>query len=176
MKTNIYQPCSRVIFSGDFDFVVDLGVIDLPENYNHPTFVSRERDIRKRARFFSDEFDSIPCAYLMPGNRIKAFLCRFNDRGRFFEPNDAVNFLYNRNAVFLGTHGLFLVLKNCSSLLPQDKLIISFGFPFFNDSGSSKDIFPSIVLSTEGGIDFNRGHYNVPLISSQYFLGFFFDF
>lgn len=117
-----------------FALIVDLGIITVPDDYNHRTALAM--CLKKNRKMFYGANEKItdanftnPTRILKAGDQLRVRAYGHVKAGMTTTPGQRMVFLREKNSVFTGAQGVFLVFEQKRDQLPNGKWYASFDEP-----------------------------------------------
>lgn len=150
-------------FTPNFTLLADLGIITVPDNYDHT--VALDRFLTENRRKFYHVNDNLtdanfpnPTRVLKPGDRfhVRAFKQIVDTT----TSTERLTFLATQKAIHTGPQGLSLVFEQKRDQLPKGKWYASFDQPdrLWQDADGHRRV-PGVSAHSDGDFDFNLGHF-----------------
>jgi hypothetical protein len=164
-----------------FALLADLGIITVPDDYDHRTWLERfkAKHQSKRPKNFCDYDDAItdtnfamPSRVLKPGDKLMVFAYR-QTVGGMTTSEERMRYLETQNTdVYPGAQGASLVFDEKCNQLPKDYGYASFdkveNLPFLD----GHHMVPRVGASSGGGFGFNLGSFERVWSNRSAFFGF----
>ncbi len=147
-----------------FVLLVDLGIITVPDDYDHATALAKfGKKNRKKFYYYNeaiiDQNFPNPTRILKPGDklRVRAFK---QVVGESTTSEECMAFLATQKAVHVGAQGASLVFDQKRDQLPKSKWYASFDEKerFWHEVCGDHGV-PSVAASREGGFSFRLGYF-----------------
>lgn len=160
-----------------FGVFADLGIIEVPADYNHSTYLEQFRQ-RNRTAFrgynhkIKDANFPNPSRVLKAGEKFSVKLFVRVGHGTTLA-DDHIDFLDKNGAVYTGAQGSGIVFEQKRDLLPKGRSCMSFDRPdrLFADDGCHK--MTAIGVSFDEGYFFSLTSFTGVWLTGGAFLGFF---
>lgn len=145
-----------------FALLVDLGIITVPDDYDHATALAKfGKKNRKKFYYYhgaiTNKYFPNPTRVLKPGDklRVRAFK---QIVGGTTTSEERMTFLATQKAVHVGAHGASLVFDQKRDQLPKGKWYASFDEPdrLWQDAGGYHRV-PDVRADSDGGFGFSLG-------------------
>lgn len=125
---------SDVVPSDKFTLLVDLGIITVPDDYNHAsrltTFAAQNREkFTRYDEIISDANFPNPSRILKPGDKLWARVFQVTTSFAFATSAECMSFLASKKAIYTGAQGASLVFEQKRGQLRENTLYLSFDEP-----------------------------------------------
>ena len=160
-----------------FALLADLGVIVVPEGYDHATYLASFKEAnRKKFHYYNDDISDAnfpnPSRILKAGDRLRVRAFHQTARGETSSA-ERMDFLRDQQAVFTGVQGAALVFEQKRSELPKGKWYASFDEAdrLYEDTDLPRRV-PLVVAYRHGDFRFDLGYLGSPWNQNNAFLCF----
>lgn len=160
-----------------FALLADLGVIVVPEGYDHATSLASFKEAnRKKFYYYNDDISDAnfpnPSRILKAGDRLRVRAFHQTARGETSSA-ERMDFLRDQQAVFTGAQGAGLVFEQKRAELPKGKWYTSFDEAdrLYEDADLKRRV-PDVVARSSGDFGFDLGGLGDPWRQLNAFLCF----
>jgi hypothetical protein len=160
-----FVPQSETNNSEKFALLVDLGIITVPDDYDHATALTTfGKKNRKKFYYYDGEITDPnfpnPTRVLKPGNKLR--VCAFKQVvGGTTTSEERMDFLRKEKAIFTGAQGASLVWDQKRDQLPKGKWYASFDERnrLWQDACGGHRV-PYMCCHSDGDFGFDLGHFD----------------
>lgn len=161
-----------------FALLVDLGIITVPEGYDHATWLAKFKERNKEKFYFynddiADQNFPKPSRILKPGDRLRVRAYQQLVSGTTTSEERMTYLIAQGAVVFTGAQGASLVFAQKRDQLPKGKWYASFDQKecLWEDAFGVHRV-PHVNAYSDGDFNFDLGHFEAVWYVDNAFLGF----